>query len=274
MLYSFQPRNLRITLSIDSSLPAYLGETFPVVLKFTNHDTVTTHVTLHAILHPISGTASGIGTDSLRVEGVATAEAAGNANISSQILISALGAGQSVERQIYLISRGHPGARLIDLSIICKPDIPSSQNDSATVAPTEIARHIPINVVHPFFCDFKTIYYRTPSRSSEPKQISRDKAKISDTAKPGPWEGAYRCLLDVNLGALGPTKVEVLGIKLNFSVSVTTHLFHRQESLRLMRTQNVQDQIRITRSSLDGDNGQLPSGASARVDTSRDTLLT
>ena len=217
MIFSFKSRSIRASLSIDTLNCAYLGESFPLTLKVSNHDTVAVTVALDALLHPFTTSTGGMSADVIQIDEPDGPDTVESKSISSKELASTLMAGQTLEKTINFTGRGHPGARLIDFSIMCQPcNILSSQQDAGMVAPSELTQNVTINVVHPFFCDFKYAFYRTPSTPLKDRQGKQ--RSISDVQEAKAWVSAYRILLDVNLGALGPTDVEVVDMKLEFRV--------------------------------------------------------
>ena len=105
-----------------------------------------------------------------------------------------------------------PGQRVVDLSIICKPlSSVGGEAVDTKISTTEIAKRLQVEAVHPFFCDFRAEWSRTPAVKQAPGLL--------DMEEIDPWTGSIKLLLDITTGGLGPADVVVEDIKLDLIVS-------------------------------------------------------
>lgn len=250
------------------SSPAYLNEAYPITLQLVNNDTIPVSLSLDALLHPVPSQIQPDGQivisdfflfddDEARARAGEEDDEEGShrqrqTSTTGHVLAENLAPGGKLDKVVYLTCLGLPGPRMLDLSILAKPlPSPSSSEkamkvEAVTVAPTDLSKQLVVQAAHPFFCDFKTMFYRSSSSFSPSSALSvatkgrqnddntqdvtkgnssaianRKRRGIMDMSEPDIWSaslGGQKVLLDVNMGALGPTDVEVLNVTLNFEV--------------------------------------------------------
>jgi hypothetical protein len=208
-LHRFGPRNINLSFDVLPLRPAYLSENYAIQFSIVNNDSIPISLSLHALLQPFSSPQGLASNDVLRVEDTSQA---GSASISGHPLEDRLEPGGRTTKKIYLQCIGHPGTRVVDLSLSAKP---ASEADLSFVTTTESARQVSVNAGHPFFCDFRTTFYNTAT------ERSRRQAGLFSLEEPDQWDNAYKAQLALSLGGLGPTELEVLAINMEFGVRRT-----------------------------------------------------
>lgn len=224
-MLSFHLRQLSISLVPTMPAPAYLNEAFPILLAIRNNDKVAMSIGLTAALHPTAQTTALQGAaldDALSLGTSADREA----TVSSADAVQSLAAGDTCQMTLYLHTKAIPGPRSIDVDAVCRP-VSSAAAEQADgeygVAPITLSQRLTIQVVHPFFCDFRSDWFYSPLHRAQRSDVQSAEEKSGygtalDMQRPDPWRGSVRCLLDVTTGALGPTQVDVVDVRLNLEV--------------------------------------------------------
>lgn len=121
-----------------------------------------------------------------------------------------LSPSSSLIKTFRLHCAGSPGSRQIDLAIRCQASTLSDDDSTArTTTPFELLKTLTILATLPFHCAFNTRTY----------QRRRPLQPLLDLREPTGWEGATDVVVVANLTALGPSPLEIIGIKLVCDVS-------------------------------------------------------
>lgn len=176
---------------------------------------------LDALLHPFSGNNDGVNLDRISMSDDISSTVEAKTSITRFNLADSVRPGETIVRHVHLACTGHAGPRNLDFSVLAKPLV--SEDQLPHVAATELAAHAEIQVLHPFFCDFRSDFFKisplhvTPATPSSIK--ARAGAGIFDLRPPDGTLNGWQSRMHLQIGVLGEISLEVCRLSLNLTVS-------------------------------------------------------